>query len=215
MSLKPAPASLRDLPRAPPGALPPAPGGYGGGLPPAPGRGGYAPPPGGGYGGGAPRPTTQLPPRGGTGGGGGPQHPTGLPPNLLALFEPRPPLEYMPPPARPRRGSSARCAGSSRATTARGAACGSAAGSATPCTPRRAVSSSRRDRRVMRQLKDCQTVQSNFFGKFINTTKNEKCRRGPFSRHRRTEKRRPPREARAPRAALPAGPAAGGVHEVG
>ena len=103
MSLKPAPASLRDLPRAPPGALPPAPGGYGGGLPPAPGRGGYAPPPGGGYGGGAPRPTTQLPPRGGTGGGGGPQHPTGLPPNLLALFEPRPPLEYMPPPARPKK----------------------------------------------------------------------------------------------------------------
>ena len=103
MSLKPAPASLRDLPRAPPGALPPAPGGYGGGLPPAPGRGGYAPPPGGGYGGGAPRPTTHLPPRGGIGGGGGPQHPTGLPPNLLALFEPRPPLEYMPPPARPKK----------------------------------------------------------------------------------------------------------------
>ena len=100
MSLKPAPASLRDLPRAPPGALPPAPGSYGGGLPPAPGRGGYAPPPGGGYGGGAPRPTTQLPPRGGTGGGAGPQHPTGLPPHLLSLFEPRPPLEYMPPPAR-------------------------------------------------------------------------------------------------------------------
>ena len=103
MSLKPAPASLRDLPRAPPGALPPAPGGYGGGLPPAPGRGGYATPPGGGYGGGAPRPTTQLPARGGTGGGAGPQHPTGLPPNLLSLFEPRPPLEYMPPPARPKK----------------------------------------------------------------------------------------------------------------
>ena len=103
MSLKPAPASLRDLPRAPPGALPPAPGGYGGGLSPAPGRGGYAPPPGGGYGGGAPRPTTHLPPRGGIGGGSGPQHPTGLPPNLLALFEPRPPLEYMPPPARPKK----------------------------------------------------------------------------------------------------------------
>ena len=42
---------------------------------------------------------------------------------------------------------------------------------------------------------DCQLLQSNFFGVFA-PTKNEKCRRGPFSRPLRTEKRRPPREAR-------------------
>ena len=42
MSLKPAPASLRELPRAPPGRSP-APGGYG--LPPAPGGYGLPPPP--------------------------------------------------------------------------------------------------------------------------------------------------------------------------
>ncbi|MDA9097534.1 U1 small nuclear ribonucleoprotein 70 kDa [bacterium] len=103
MSLKPAPASLRDLPRAPPGAFPPGPGGYAGGLPPAPQRGGYGPP-GLGYAGGGPRPTQSLPPRGGMGGGPGTtQHQTGLPPNLLALFEARPPLEYMPAPARPKK----------------------------------------------------------------------------------------------------------------
>jgi len=92
MSLKPAPASLRELPRAPPGALPPAPGGYG--LPPAPG--GYGLPPAPGFAGGGFR--SSLPPRGGA--AQAPQHQTGLTPHLLRHFKPREPIEYMPLPAK-------------------------------------------------------------------------------------------------------------------
>ena len=92
MSLKPAPASLRELPRAPPGALPPAPGGYG--LPPAPG--GYGLPPAPGFAGGGFR--SSLPPRGGA--AQPPQHQTGLTPLLLRHFKPREPIEYMPLPAK-------------------------------------------------------------------------------------------------------------------
>ena len=83
MSLKPAPASLRDLPPPPGrGGLPPAPGGY------APAPGGYAPP--GPYAGaGPPRTSASLPPRGGGSGvlpGAGTQHQTGLTPSLLRMF---------------------------------------------------------------------------------------------------------------------------------
>ena len=92
MSLKPAPASLRELPRAPPGALPPAPGGYG--LPPAPG--GYGLPPAPGVAGGGVR--SSRPPRGGA--APPPPPPTGLTPHLLRHFKPREPIEYMPLPAK-------------------------------------------------------------------------------------------------------------------
>ena len=98
--LKPAPPSLRELPRAPPGSLPPAPSGYG---PPPTAAGGAF---------GGPRPA--LTPLGSLGGGlkpapgaglkpaiqHGAAHQTGLTPSLLQLFVPRPPLEYMPLPAK-------------------------------------------------------------------------------------------------------------------
>jgi U1 small nuclear ribonucleoprotein len=118
--LKPAPPSLRELPRAPPGSLPPPPLGHSAyGMPPTLGGGTYGLPPrlaggitplsalggaglkpvGGGYAG------------GGGGGGGAPRglpgrqadHQTGLTPSLLQLFIPRPPVEYMPAPAKPKK----------------------------------------------------------------------------------------------------------------
>ena len=97
--LKPAPQSLRELPRAPPGSLPPPPGGFG--LPPPPGFPGFRP--------GFPpmMPGMMRPPimHGLRPAPNASVHQTGLTPSLLRLFVARPPSEYHPPPAKPRRPS--------------------------------------------------------------------------------------------------------------
>ena len=95
--LKPAPQSLRELPRAPPGSLPPPPGGFG--LPPPPGFPGFRP--------GFPpmMPGMMRPPimHGMRPAPNASVHPTGLTPSLLRLFVARPPVEYHPPPAKPKK----------------------------------------------------------------------------------------------------------------
>ena len=95
--LKPAPQSLRELPRAPPGSLPPPPGGFG--LPPPPGFPGFRP--------GFPpmMPGMMRPPimHGMRPAPNASVHQTGLTPSLLRLFVARPPVEYHPPPAKPKK----------------------------------------------------------------------------------------------------------------